>query len=402
MEHRPDPEPENTDIGGNYMEIQVEKLRQTLDLVVAAIPRGKVKLPITTSVLFSDGKVMATNLEYWISVNLPELGDLSFLLPYRALTEALKFTPGRETITLSPEEGRVVLATSGSRLTLVKPGQPHDFPPMPQPAGDGFVVDGDRLVHGFLEVLPYVSTESARPVLTAVALKLGDELQMATADGFRLAIYQPGIPLRGTDTGHIALVPGKAAQVLGGLWRKGDKPPDIDAAAIVGETTNGGPEQGRRGGSVHIGRLAVAKRNLRLVEDGNHIRFSFGSISLCSHLIQGEFPNYTHLVPVTEGGRRVMVHAEELLRAVNQVAEIASEGSNIARLRWSAGQLVISARAADIGEAEVSIRAVVEGEDGEIAFNLRNLQQYLRGKTDIVTIATVPGDDAQVRGTPGV
>jgi DNA polymerase III sliding clamp (beta) subunit (PCNA family) len=83
--------------------------------------------------------VTATNLEYWISVNLPELADASpsaelrtgFVLPHKSLTEALKYTPGRETITLSPEEGRVVLTTSGSRLSLLKTGQPHDFPPMP-------------------------------------------------------------------------------------------------------------------------------------------------------------------------------------------------------------------------------------------------------------------------------
>ena len=59
------------------MDIQVEKLRQALDLVSAAMPRGKVTLPITTSVLFRDGKVTATNLELWISVELAELGRSS-------------------------------------------------------------------------------------------------------------------------------------------------------------------------------------------------------------------------------------------------------------------------------------------------------------------------------------
>ncbi|HEU0020704.1 MAG TPA: hypothetical protein VFR55_03390 [Dehalococcoidia bacterium] len=46
------------------MDIQVDKLRQALDLVAAAIPRGKVTLPITTSVLFSNGMVTATNLDF--------------------------------------------------------------------------------------------------------------------------------------------------------------------------------------------------------------------------------------------------------------------------------------------------------------------------------------------------
>jgi len=317
------------------------------------------------------------------------------VLPHRALTEALKFTPGREMLTLTPDRQNVLLETSGSRLRLIKPGQPRDFPPMPQPPGDGFRVDGDRLVRGLPEMLPYASTDQKRaPIITGVAVRLAEELELASADGFRLAIFQPGIQLSGGETGHIAVVPGNTVKVLGTLWRKGDKPPDVDAAAIVGQTTNGG--------SVDIGRLAVARRNLRMVEDRYHIRFSFGAISLCSVLLQGEFPRYRQFVPVTEVGRRVMVHAEELLRAVNQIAEIASEGANIARLRWSTGQLVVSARAAEVGEAEVSIPAVVEGDDAEIAFNLGYLQAYLWGKTDVVTIATAPGDAEQVRNSMGV
>jgi hypothetical protein len=45
---------------------------------------------------------------------------------------------------------------------------------------------------------------------------------------------------------------------------------------------------------------------------------------------------------------------------------------------------------------------VVKGGDGEIAFNLGYLQQYLRAKTHVVTIATVAGEAEQVRGKPGV
>jgi DNA polymerase-3 subunit beta len=376
------------------MDIQVDKLRQTLALVAAAIPRGRVSLAITTSVLFDQGKVTATNLEYWISADLPELGDAGFVLPHGALTEALKYTPGREAVTLTSEEERVVLTTSGSRLSLVKPGQPHDFPPMPAPSGEPFVVDGDRLVSGLLRVQPYTSTDSARPVMTGVAMKLGEELEIAGADGYRLAVHQTGIKLNGGETGHMANVPGNVVKVLGRLWRRGDKPPDIDAAHIAGQTASGG--------SLEAARLAVARRNIRMVEDGNHIRFSFGGITLCSALIQGQFPGYEYVIPETAGGRKVSVSAEELLRAVNQVEEIASGGNNICRLRWTANQLVVSSRSSDVGEAEVTLPAIVEGEEAEIAFNLGYLQSYLQGKDHVVTIATSPGTAEQVRSSMGV
>ena len=376
------------------MDIQVDKLRKALDLVSPAVAKGKVTLPITTSVLFSGGKLLASNLELWISVDLPELGRSSFLLPHRAITEALKFTSGRQTLTMTPDRTKVVLETPSSKMTLVKPGMPRDFPPMPHPEGDGFAVDGDKLVGSLRQVHPYISSEKARPVLTGVALKLGEELELAAADGFQLAIDQPGIPLSGGETGHLAIVPGDAVKVLDTLWRKGDKPPDIDAARIAGQTPNGG--------SVQIGHLAVARRNIRLIEDGTNISFSFGTITMCSGLLQGDFPNYQSLIPDTEGRRRVMVNGEELLRALNQVANIADQGSSIARLSWSGAELVISARASEVGEAEVTIPAVVEGGDAEIAFNIRHLQGYLKGKTDVVTIATPPGDADEVRSKPGV
>jgi hypothetical protein len=50
-------------------------------------------------------------------------------------------------LTMSPTRSDGVMEVAGSKVRLVKPGQPRDFPPMPQlPDADAFTVDGDRLV----------------------------------------------------------------------------------------------------------------------------------------------------------------------------------------------------------------------------------------------------------------
>jgi DNA polymerase III sliding clamp (beta) subunit (PCNA family) len=196
---------------------------------------------------------------------------------------------------------------------------------------DGFTVDGDRLVRGLLEMLHYVARQSSNlPVITGVALRLDTDLELAAANGFRLAVHDPGIELKGNRTGHLAIVPASSAQALGTLWQKGDKPPDIDAAAAIRSIESRDCLM-----NMSVADLAVARRNLRMVEDGNHISFSFSTISLCSVLIQREFPRYRDMIPDTTGGRQVSVRAEELLRVVNQIASIAEEGANMARLRWS-------------------------------------------------------------------
>ena len=203
-------------------------------------------------------------------------------------------------LTITSQRSDVTLETASSKMTLVKPGMPRDFPPMPHPEGDGFAVDGDRFVGSLRQVHPYISSEKARPVLTGVAMKLAEEMEVVAADGFRLAIADPGIPLSGGETGHLAIVPGNAVRGLGTLWRKGDKPPDIDAARIAGQTPSA-PDHRRRGGSTQLGHLAVARRNIRMIEDGSNISFSFGAITMCSGLLQGDFPNHQLLIPDTGG-----------------------------------------------------------------------------------------------------
>lgn len=45
--------------------------------------------------------------------------------------------------------------------------------------------------------------------------------------------------------------------------------------------------QATNGGNFDVRRLAVAKRYIRMVQDGKHISFSLGNITLVSQLIPG-------------------------------------------------------------------------------------------------------------------
>ena len=71
------------------MQIQVQKLRDILDLVAPAVSR-RASLPATRNVLFRDGHAITNNLEVTISVAVPELQQEAFMVDHRAISETLK------------------------------------------------------------------------------------------------------------------------------------------------------------------------------------------------------------------------------------------------------------------------------------------------------------------------
>ena len=94
------------------MQIQVQKLRDILDLVAPAVSR-RTSLPATRNVLFRDGKAITNNLEVTISVAVPELlpGE-AFSVDHRAISEILKWVPGSHTLQIDAGNGTVRLVSA--------------------------------------------------------------------------------------------------------------------------------------------------------------------------------------------------------------------------------------------------------------------------------------------------
>jgi DNA polymerase-3 subunit beta len=175
------------------LEINVTGLREALELVGPAVPR-KYTLPVVKNVRLGEGQVVATDLDVAVAAALPEAAN-QVLLPHQEVLEFLRYAPGHLTarITAVPTGegmGLVSIAVDGMEGQFKAPG-PKDFPPVPFTGPDQAehqgVLDGDALVRAVATVLPSAATEETRPVLTGVCLTLGDEVEAAAADGFRLA-----------------------------------------------------------------------------------------------------------------------------------------------------------------------------------------------------------------------
>jgi DNA polymerase-3 subunit beta len=342
------------------MEIQVERLREALKLVQPVVPK-KPTLVVLKSVLLGDGKVVATDLETMVAVDLPEV-DTSCLIPHHAVLELLKYVPGYETLSLKVNKRSIHLAWDSGSATYDTP-ETADYPSLPtvEAKVEG-AVDGDLLVKALVSMLHYCSTDEARPVLNGVAISLGETTDVAGADGFRLA-YQT-LPVSFPSQEAI-IVPAHAVPILEHLWDKSPAPlppSDTFISQIIG------------------------KRQIELTLGNGNLSAHFGRITLLIKLIQGTFPNYKQLIP-SEIPLTVQAFATDLERAVHRLKDIADDSKGIVRITWDDTAMTLAAKSEERGKVEAKITVRAEGGKGKTAVQLNDLLDYLKGKDGTITIA---------------
>ncbi|MBA7714238.1 hypothetical protein ES703_123255 [subsurface metagenome] len=207
------------------MEIQVARFREALALLKPVVLR-KSSIDSLTSILLKDGQVLATDLETFVMVPMPEV-DGTYLLPYSDVSNILQFTMGGELLTITGDEGKATLSWSGGKYTLPTK-DPESFPSVPPfvPVAEA-ELDIDILIPAMTSVLPYAATDQTRPVLAGVTLVFGNPMEVAAGDGFRMG--HKALPLSFPEN-RVVIVPSSSVRALDFLWRKTPRtPPDSDS-----------------------------------------------------------------------------------------------------------------------------------------------------------------------------
>ena len=107
----------------------------------------------------------------------------------------------------------------------------------------------------------------------------------------------------------------------------------------------------------------------------NQVVFRSGGATLSSRLIDGQFPNYRQLLPdAFEHELRLPV--PDLLDVVRRISLMAQKNAPV-RLGFTDGELTVSAKTPDIGEAREMLPAPFQGEPLEIGFNAEFLRDGL-------------------------
>ena len=334
--------------------VQQEDLHRGLSAVSRAVP-ARSTLPITGHILLeAEGEQLtlsATDVEtivitYTIAAEVGEPGAIT--LPSRLLSDFVATLP-HQPIELSLAERSRQVSLSCARNEASIGGQDaDDFPPIP-PVEDGVTLELDPAVlrRAINQVVFAAATDDSRPVLTGVHFGIrGDVLRLAAADGFRLAVHSVEAPEGSPE--REAIVPARALGELARLLSEADSP--------VTMTFNSANTQ---------------------------VLFNLSHATLVAQLIQGTFPNYEQLIP-SGHTTRTEISVAEFMRETRIASIFARDGSGIVRLiatpgeDGAPGQLLVTARAEEVGNNEGEMDALVEGEEAKIAFNSRYLIEVLQ------------------------
>jgi DNA polymerase-3 subunit beta len=326
-----------------------EDLNRGLAVVGRAVATRAV-LPITNNVL--------------LAATVEEQGTIT--IPARLVTDFVNSLPNERIDLNMPAKSQTVELTCARYEAHISGLDPADFPPIPK-VEDGLTikVKPEELRQAINQVAFAAASEESRPVLTGVYADFsGDQLTLAAADGFRLAVRKLTLE-NVVDENLAVIIPARSLAELNRLISEQTEPVEITISSKK-----------------------------------NQVIFKLRSVEVVSQLIQGTFPNYDQLIP-QEHTTRAVVKLSDFLRATRSASIFARDGSGIVRLQITPksgnGKITISARAEEIGDNLGEIDAEVEGDEAKIAFNSRYL-------TDVLGILTEDevALEATTSSSPGV
>jgi DNA polymerase-3 subunit beta len=303
-------------------------------------------MPILANVLFEAVKgsvrVTATDLEVGVrgEVDADVAKEGSVTVNAKKIYEIIREVPS-EQVQLKRLENDWVEIRSGRSVFKIVGIDAKEFPQFPKFDGKALPNTPATTLREMIErTLFSVSTDETRYSLNGVYVEQGEggNVRMVATDGHRLAFEEKALGSLGLSKGVI-------------LPRKG--------LAELKKLLESGEDEG----------IALGFReNLGLV--------SKDKVALFMRLIDGDFPDYTKVIP--RGNPNIVkVEHDELLQALRRVSILSSERYKGIRMEFTDGKVAISANNPDLGEAVEEIEAEYKGKPLSIGFNARYLMEVL-------------------------
>lgn len=333
--------------------MKVTLLQNSLSKAVKTVGKtlqNKPQLPILSSILLvAEGdqlSLAATDLYMGIRITLPASIESEgvFAVQGRVLVEAISsLTGGKITLELEGDKLNVTSDTGASFSISGQSGE--EYPEFPSKEGEEITFEASDFQMMEKSLGFATALDQARLTLTTLHLSEREGgLEVAATDGFRLAVLKMA---REFGLSSSLLIPSKAVSQVSSL--------------------------------LEIEEDASSQVEIVVSESLKQVFLTAGSTEVFIRLVEGEYPPYQKIIPVsflTE----VKLDAAEFLQHLRQASVFARDVSNIVTLGVVGDQLEVKAQGPS-GSYSSSLPVELiknDQEVAEISFNVRYLLEFLQ------------------------
>jgi DNA polymerase III subunit beta len=340
---------------GNVL-IQASETSQKVSLIAFDGSLG-IKTSFNAQVDTGGSITLPARLLNDIVTRLPEI-EITLEVPEREQEEARSGVARVSRVEPTEQEANFVTTISSTSGQFQLTGiDAAEFPELPtiEPEAQTIELPIAVLNQGLGGCLFAASTELSKQILTGVHLKIqgigqggGDTLEFAATDSHRLAVVATN--LNDSESEPTVELPRLAVTIPAKALRELER--------IVSNAAEGD--------------------KVKVSFDEQVMVFEYRDRLLTSTKISGDYPAYGQLIP-QKFSREIILDRKRLISSLELVAVLAQKNNLVKfSLHNDSSELVVSADAQDIGNAEQSLPAEIMGDDIEIAFNIKYLMDGLK------------------------
>jgi len=344
------------------LEITVSRAELLRELTAAqSVVERKTTIPILSNFLLeatvgADGSsaaaggsdkitITATDLDQSIRTSCPAKVKKpgACTIPARKLYDYIKLLPDGD-ISIKLMDNHWVQIRVGRSNTKMVGMARANFPQVAEfPTTGAIRIKTASLQSMIAKTIFAISNEESRYTLNGALLVLkAESMAMVATDGHRLAhIEKLGEVLEGITGEKKTLIPRKALSELLSLLNN------------------------------------TEAETIDFADDEQTLFFRVGGRVLTSRKLTGNFPNYEAVLP-RDNNKFVIVRSEDLMSAIQRVAQFADERSGAIKIRLETNELKLSSSSTDTGESEDTIETPYNYDPLVVGFNSQYLLDFLK------------------------
>jgi DNA polymerase-3 subunit beta len=288
-------------------------------------------------------KISSTDLEvgieWWGHCKTEKEGSIA--VPAKFISQLVGVLP-EEKIDIKTK-GNTLLIEGKNIKTQIKGFSSEEFPIIPKFLKDIYIeMDGKKLKDGLISVVDMVSTSQVKPEISGVYFSFSKgSIKLVATDSFRLAEKTIKDDFKNLFEKEINFIlPQKTTRELINIL----------------------PEEDDKKIRIYFSESQVMFETF--LPNSTH-----PEINLVSRQIDGEYPSYEEIIPKTSK-TKIILNKDEFVKQI-KMAGLFGGKTNEVLIKVGENNIEIKSQDDEIGESELSISAITEGDEAKVSFNYR-------------------------------